>query len=186
VEKILYFARLEAVHKDYFLEPVVLPDACREAVEEQRALLDESGFSVEFVGEGKQGDGSLSPAVISDRKGLAFILGQIIGNSIKYAGVSGMQPELRFEVLGDIDADADSDAIVLQISDNGPGVPQADLPFIFDKGFTGEQGNRPGHATGMGLYLAHRMARDLTIELDAHSKPGEGLTISLSFPSVKK
>ncbi|GAB6172184.1 MAG: ATP-binding protein [Ruminiclostridium sp.] len=77
------------------------------------------------------------------------------------------------------------DQIILNISDNGPGVPSADLPFIFDKGFTGEGGNYPGRATGMGLFLVRKMAQDLAIDIDAKSEPSLGLTISLIFPRVK-
>ncbi len=77
------------------------------------------------------------------------------------------------------------DGIILNIRDNGPGVPPADLPFIFDKGFTGERGNYLGMATGMGLFLVQRMAQDLAIGLEAKTGPDSGLTISLIFPDVK-
>jgi two-component system sensor histidine kinase GraS len=172
VERILYFARLGAVHKDYLFEPLALLDACREAVEDHRTLLEESGFSVNFTGKELE--------VVSDRKGLAFILGQIIGNSVKYAAQTERKPLLQFAV----DNDEAADRIVLNISDNGPGVPSADLPFIFDKGFTGERGNCPGRATGMGLFLVRKMARDLAIGIDATSEPSLSLTISLSFPKL--
>lgn len=200
VEKILYFARLEAVHKEYCFEPLAPLDVCRVVVEEQQALLSEAHFTVEFREEGKgASEPFLSPTVISDRKGLAFILGQLISNSVKYAG-SVEQPTLRFELeckrgggaegaglTGDVSAvncPVNPAKVILRISDNGPGVSQADLPFIFDKGFTGAQGNRTDHATGMGLFLVRKMAQDLVIELDAQSDPGTGLTISLEFPVV--
>ncbi len=68
VEQILYFARLGAVHKDYFFEPLALLDSCKEAVEENRTLLDESHFTTDFTGEELE--------VVSDKKGLTFILSQ--------------------------------------------------------------------------------------------------------------
>lgn len=173
VEQILYFARLGAVHKDYLFEPLVLMDACREAVEDNQNFLEESCFSINFTGEELE--------VVSDQKGLAFILGQIISNSVKYAGKNRMNPLLQFKVK----YDEALDQIVLNISDNGPGVPSADLPFIFDKGFTGERGNCPARATGMGLFLVRKMAQDLAINLDAKSEPSLGLIISLIFPRVK-
>jgi signal transduction histidine kinase len=95
---------------------------------------------------------------------------------VKYAGEGNTRPTLRFEV------ESTSESVVLKIGDNGIGVSPVDLPFIFDKGFTGEQGNRPGRATGMGLFLVGKMARDLAIEPDARSEPGTGLEISLRFP----
>jgi signal transduction histidine kinase len=204
VEKVLYFARLRAVHKDYLFEPLGLLEVCRAVVADNRSILDEAGFTLSFV-EGAGGAGE----VVSDRKGLTFILNQLISNSVKYAGYreggldgggegcgdsvnrdghdssvghSAKNPHLRFEVTNE----ADSNCVVLRVSDNGPGVPPADLPFIFDKGFTGEGGSRPGQATGIGLYLAQRMAQDLTIVLGAESTCGTGLTILLRFPCITR
>lgn len=77
VEQILYFSRLGAVHKDYYFEPLSILRTCREAVEDNVTLLEEAGFSIEFLGNEYQ--------IISDKKGLMFILGQIISNSVKYA-----------------------------------------------------------------------------------------------------
>jgi len=48
---------------------------------------------------------------------------------------------------------------VLSISDNGIGVRSSDLPYIFEKGFTGNSGDGRKKATGMGLYLAKKLQR---------------------------
>ncbi|WP_019535985.1 sensor histidine kinase [Paenibacillus ginsengihumi] len=172
VERILYFARLGAAHKDYIFEPIPLLAFCRQTVEEHQTLLDESGFEVQFAGGERE--------VISDRKGLAFILAQIIANSTKHAAQHRSRPLLTFETV----YDEAGDRTVLHISDNGPGVSREDLPFIFDKGFTGGRGAYTRQATGMGLFLVSRMASDLAIELDARSELGSGLTLSLRFPNV--
>ena len=120
--------------------------------------------------------------VISDRKGLGFILEQIVFNSTKYVAQNKDNPIMKFETV----YDKVNDQIILDISDNGPGVSQEDLPFIFDKGFTGGRGTYTKQATGMGLFLVSKMAYDLAIQLDAYSKLGSGLTISLIFPNAKK
>ena len=75
--------------------------------------------------------------------------------------------------------------VALYVLDNGPGIPEADLPFIFDKGFTGERGSMMSRSTGMGLYLARKMADDLSIELRAESTPGCGTAMILYFSVVK-
>jgi signal transduction histidine kinase len=175
VEQILYFGRLGAVHKDYHLEPLNLLEVCHAAVEDNLSLLDEADFVIEVDGD--------DSSVMTDQKGLLFILSQIISNSVKYVGDTGVltrQPLLRFAVSNV----PDTDTVVLGISDNGPGVQPADLPFIFDKGFTGIHNHRLEHTTGMGLFLVRKMAADLAIELDASSQPGCGLTIELRFPRI--
>lgn len=171
VERILYFARLKAVHKDYLFESINLLAFCKETVTDYQSILEESNFQVEFHGQDVE--------VVSDRKGLAFIVGQIIDNSVKHVKQSQEQPVLRFETV------RENDAILLIVSDNGPGVSREDLPFIFDKGFTGKRGSLTKEATGMGLYLVHKMADDLAIELNVKSEIGKGFTLVLKFPKVK-
>jgi len=64
------------------------------------------------------------------------------------------------------------------------GVRSCDLPYIFEKGFTGDSGDGRKQATGMGLYLAKEMAKQLNIRLDANSEWGQGFEIQVSFPVV--
>ncbi|MCJ7840894.1 sensor histidine kinase [Lederbergia sp. NSJ-179] len=174
VGRILYFARLGATHKDYIFEPINLGQFCKQTIEDHQTLLDESGFHIRIIGEEQE--------ILSDRKGLAFILEQIIFNSTKHVARNQDRPVLKFETV----YDEVSDQPILHICDNGPGVSKEDLPFIFDKGFTGGRGTYTRQATGMGLFLVSKMAHDLAIQLDAKSELGSGLTISLIFPNVKQ
>lgn len=172
VEQILYFSRLGTAHKDYFWEPLAILSVCKESVEDNLTLLEEAGFTIEFAGEECE--------IVSDKKGLMFILGQIISNSVKYSKKQNA-PLIRFAVKEDMAAEQ----IILSIGDNGPGIPASDLPFIFDKGFTGDKGSYLSRSTGMGLFLVQKMTRDLAIELKVESSPGCGMTLSLVFPKVE-
>ena len=73
---------------------------------------------------------------------------------------------------------------ILYIEDNGCGVKACDLPYIFDKGFTGSDINVSKKPTGMGLYLAREMATDLGLKLYAVSEYREGLTMKVQIPIV--
>ncbi len=174
VERILYYARLGAAHKDYLFESIHILAFCKQTIEDYQTLLDESGFQIQFIGEEME--------ILSDRKGLAFIIEQAIANSTKHAAQHQDDPMITFETA----YDEKSDQTILHIHDNGPGVSEEDLPFIFDKGFTGGRGAYTRQATGMGLFLVSKMAYDLAIQLEATSEPGSGLTLSLGFPKVKK
>lgn len=174
VEKILYFARLGATHKDYIFERINILEFCKEVTQNQQSLLNESAFQIQFIGKEME--------VLSDRKGLAFILEQIIANSTKYILRNQKHPILKFETI----YDAVNDQQILHICDNGCGVSQEDLPFIFNKGFTGGHGSYKREATGMGLFLVNKMADDLAIQIGAKSQLGSGLTMSLTFPHVKQ
>ena len=173
VEQILYFSRLGAVHKDYCFEQLSVLETCQEAVEDNYSLLEEAGFSVVYAGDDCN--------AVSDKKGFMFILGQIISNSVKYAG-KNPAPTIQFSVADH----ADSGEIILSISDNGTGIPVSDLPFVFDKGFTGDTGSYLSRSTGMGLYLVRQMANDLTLKVSIFSNANGGTTVTLMFPKVEQ
>lgn len=111
--------------------------------------------------------------MVSDRHHVLFILSQLIHNASKYARIGESQPKLDLTVEA-------GETIQLIISDNGPGIPQEDLPFIFDKGFTGGKAK----ATGMGLYLVQQIAQDLKVTVSASRSNSSGLAIILEFPII--
>jgi signal transduction histidine kinase len=82
--------------------------------------------------------------VISDKKVLAFMLSQLLSNAFQYAAAD--QGVVSIVSWSDT---RDEGKIHLAVRDNGKGVPPEDLPFLFDKGFTGSHPDRQ-NATGMG------------------------------------
>ena len=77
-----------------------------------------------------------------------------------------------------------SEQISLSIKDNGTSIPLSDLPFVFDKGFTGDTGSYLSRSTGMGLYLVQKMATDLFITVELKNNSYGGTTVTLTFPKV--
>lgn len=177
VEQLLYYARLKAVHKDYLFERISIQECVDEVLEDYQVFLKEQDFTVEFLGF--EEEGMQEAEVITDRKGLLFILGQITGNSVKYVSAGQKEKRLIFTVF------RQDEKIVLSVKDNGIGIRASELPFIFEKGFTGDTDGDRKKSTGMGLYLAKEMADDLEIELDVRSEYQKGFEILLGFPKVK-
>ena len=113
--------------------------------------------------------------VISDEKWLAFMIEQIITNSLKYS-----HPEGKIEIR----ASQEKNQIQLTMTDYGIGIPTADLPRIKKPFFTGENGRNFGEATGMGLYLVQQVATDLGIQLEIQSIPNQGTTVTFLFKQI--
>ena len=80
------------------------------------------------------------------------------------------------------DAGTNDGCIELLISDDGDGIPAADVPRVFDRGFTGSQGRAHHKATGMGLHLAAVACERMGLGLRVSSEEGAGTTIALTFP----
>ena len=118
-------------------------------------------------------------SAFTDRRGMSFLLGQIISNAVKYSDSRKSQPELAIS-LEQLETED-----VLHICDNGVGVKECDFPYIFEKGFTGDSADAGMKATGMGLYLSRKMADDLGLGLEARSQSGRGFEMSICFPKVE-
>ena len=174
VGRILYYARLGTVHKDYIFENINLHTLCKETIKEHESILEETNYQVEFTGVEKE--------VFTDRKSLTFMIEQVIANSTKHVDEKNSNRRLTFH----IDSIEPEGKTVLKISDNGPGVSKEDLPFIFDKGFTGRRGSLIKDSTGIGLYLVKRLATDLKIDIDVESREGDGFSIMLIFEKVNR
>ena len=115
--------------------------------------------------------------IISDEKWLAFMIEQLLTNSLKYSYSEGKI---------DVTAIAHEETIQLMMTDYGVGIPASDLPRVKRPFFTGENGRTFGEATGMGLYLVNQVAEGLDIQLQIDSIFGQGTTITLVFPKIKQ
>lgn len=166
VDRILYYARLQAEHSDVRFRRFRLDDCVMEVLDAYRALIAEKNISLTLDSKPLE--------IVSDRKIVSFILSQLISNAVKYA--DGRDGKISFTMR------RDGDKIHLGIFNNGEGVAPEDAPFVFDKGFTGNYPNRQ-KATGMGLYLVRKYAEKLCAEVELVSQiPYEsGFGIELIF-----
>ncbi len=74
----------------------------------------------------------------------------------------------------------DRDAVVLEVNDDGPGVPATVLPRIFDPFFTTKSA---GQGTGLGLTVAYAIAEEHGGSLRVESSPGNGASFFLELPT---
>jgi len=71
------------------------------------------------------------------------------------------------------------DAIAIEITDNGRGIPPENLTRIFDPFFTTKA---PGSGTGLGLSIAYKIVAQHGGRIDVRSQPGEGSTFTVVLP----
>lgn len=100
----------------------------------------------------------LNVEVLTDEKLLLFVIEQVISNSLKYT------PSGKIEITAER-----PDEPILLIRDTGIGIAPEDLPRVFERGFTGNNGRSDKHATGIGLYLCKRICTKLGHAISARS-----------------
>ncbi len=166
VDQMLQYSRLKSERKDYYFEELSLKEIISEVIEDYRPLLSEKNFLVI--------NGVKEEKIYADRRALLYMLGQFVSNSIKYCSD---EPTIDFRV---------EEIGKLIVEDNGIGVKKSDLPYIFERGFTGNTGSARKKATGMGLYLAAKIAEDMKFELNVSSETGKGFKIVVQYPNVEE
>ena len=170
-EQALYYARSEHAEKDYSVREIRLFDVVHQSIAENKYLLLKNDVGIDF--QEMEEEHSVDDSVYSDEKWLCFILNQLIVNSVKYRTE---RPVLKFYT------ERQGNRVILCVQDNGIGIDAGDLPRIFEKGFTGQNGrNALQNSTGIGLYLCKRLCDKLGIGICADSK-GSGATFKLIFP----
>ena len=97
-----------------------------------------------------------------------LLLEQILSNALKYTQKGSIAIRFHHNTLS--------------IEDTGIGISQADLPRIFEKGFSGFNGREEKTSSGLGLYLADRIAVRLHMKIAAESELSKGTRILLFFP----
>lgn len=162
-EQALYYARSEHTEKDYSVRETDLLAVVHQVIADNKYLLLQNKVSLEVADR--------METVYSDEKWLRFILNQLVVNAVQYRTE---HPVIR------IRANQRQDQVILSVEDNGIGIPACDLPRIFEKGFTGQNGRIMQRSTGMGLYLCKRLCDKLGVGIMAESS-GNGTVIRLSF-----
>lgn len=168
VEQALFYSKSNTVEKDYIIKKCNLNTLVKNCIKKHANALIKCQTTFRFEG--------LDCTVYTDAKWIDFILGQIIMNSIKYKKET---LELQFF------AQELSNSVILSIKDNGVGIVEKDLPYVFEKGFTGQNGRNFAKSTGIGLYLCHKLCHKMGLEISVSSAKGEGTTVQIIFPKSK-
>lgn len=166
IDRQLYITRLPTLESDYVVELIQVNHLLKEEVRNLAAWCMEKNIAVDIQNEEDE-------TVFTDQKWCRFIIRQVLTNAVKYSPHGGT-------ILMVVDK-GEKGNIILRIQDDGPGIQAHDLPRVFDKGFTGENGRIQNSATGLGLYLAREVANKLHMTLDVSSAFGQGTSVSLIF-----
>lgn len=166
IDQALFYTRSNTLEKDYIIKEMNLRKCINRALNNNADSLIKKRVKINI--------GDVDKTVYSDSKWIQFILGQLISNSIKY--MNKKNSELKIYCI------ESSKYVILNIEDNGVGISEKDVPRVFDKGFTGENGRKFGKSTGIGLYLCRKLCKKLGLDISLTSGEEEYTKVSIVFP----
>jgi len=174
VEDLLRVARSESGQLELELEPLSVNDLVTAA----RASLEPSARA-----RGVALAAELPPfdlQVEADADWLRQVVEALIANALRHTAYGG-----TVRVIGGIDSDG---AVTVAVSDDGEGIPQADLPHVFERFYRGAS-EREGSGFGIGLALARWVVErhQGTIAIESRTAPPEsasGTTVLIRLPAL--
>lgn len=126
-------------------------------------------FNLDVIG--KPGTVTVSPLYLQE------LLQNFITNAIKYTPEGSVT--LKIEKV--------AKNIVFSVTDTGIGIGKADQKKIFSRFYRAEDyRTRETNGTGLGLYVATKLARKLGCDIDVTSRLNHGSTFSFAIPASKK
>jgi two-component system sensor histidine kinase VicK len=167
VEDLLFLARSDSASPPLELEAVALASFLAGLAGRAEVLARERGATFEAALDG-EGWLQIDPARIEQ----AVLI--LVDNSAKYSPSGG---------LISLSSWSDRRELHIQVSDRGPGIPEADLPHVFDRFYRVDKvrGRKQGGA-GLGLSIAKTTAEAHGGRIEATSHVGQGTRMTIHLP----
>jgi signal transduction histidine kinase len=169
ITQVLDFQRIESGRMDWHLSRVNMEEVIAEAVAATRQLVEEKRITL------NTGWDRPLPELEGDRDRLVQVLVNLISNAVKFCEPESGRIEIRA-----VERDK---GLQIDVSDNGPGIPEEARDIIFEefRQIRSETRGRP-QGTGLGLAICRRIVAFHKGRIWAESEAGRGATFSFYLP----
>ena len=113
------------------------------------------------------------PALRANPIRLRQVLDNVVGNAIKYSSANG---DVRISIR------LEGDQVILQVTDDGPGIPSAEQTHIFDKFFRGSNIDSSTEGSGLGLAIVKTIVENHQGRIWVESAVGKGSSFFIVLP----
>lgn len=163
ISDLLDLGRIEA-ELDVTRERVPIDMLVRFALENHRSAVGDRGLElgVDLPDQ--------PPMIVCDAMRVRQMIGNLLENAIKYTPPGG-KVALSVKLEGD--------QVILQVTDNGLGIPSKDLPYIFDRFFRGSNVSEDQTGTGLGLSIVKSIVDKHGGRIWVDSRLGRGTTFTV-------
>ena len=116
--------------------------------------------------------------VLAAKDEIHQVMVNLVDNAVKYSAAGGAaQVSLRRE----------GDAVVLEVSDNGAGIPEEDLPRVFERFYRVDKArSRAAGGTGLGLSIVRDTVEKRGGTVEARNRLGGGAVFTVRWPLARE
>jgi signal transduction histidine kinase len=166
VDELFELAKLDASDMPVQTEPFAAAELAQDVIQKFQLQAEQSGVQLKL-------DSSNSlPFVEGDIAMIERVLVNLIANALQHTPPGGrITVSLR----------EDGPGVRIQVEDTGSGIPEEDLPKIFERFYRGDNGARSGHHAGLGLAIARHIIRLHGGVISVSSEPGQGTRFAFSL-----
>jgi two-component system phosphate regulon sensor histidine kinase PhoR len=169
IGELLDLGRIEAGY-DLEMEPLHLEALVQAVVEEVRPLAEEKRQRLGWRR-------TSLPLVRGNPRRLRQVIGNLVGNAVKYTPEEGWVA---------VEAEEDNGYVVLRVADSGIGIPLADQPYIFERFFRVEsEETQDIKGTGLGLTIVKSVIEKHGGRVWVESRPGVGSVFTCLLPTME-
>lgn len=169
LNELTYYTHIDQSRIPYNFVKVEVNNYFEDCIEDIKEDLDNVNFSLSY-----KNDIPYGTMIIADPVQLRKVINNIVGNSVKYKDKE--IGRLNFHVK-----DTD-EFILIEIADNGPGIPSKDIPLIFDRFFRSDKSRSSSTGgSGIGLSIVKKIIDDHGGRIWATSTLGEGTCMHIEL-----
>ena len=169
IDELLYYSQVAEKHMSYKYEKIYVKEFFDEYVKDLYLELETIKIKFEYIV-----DIGRNTVIDMDKEQIKRALNNIVSNAVKY--MDKEEPEIHFRVT------ETSDAINIQISDNGRGIDEKDLPHIFERFYRSDVSrNTKLGGSGIGLSIVKKVIENHEGSVVAVSKPGVGTEVGIEL-----
>jgi two-component system, OmpR family, sensor histidine kinase SenX3 len=172
VAQIIDLSRLQSDDPLAQPEEVNIDEVLLDAMDRCRVDADQHGVSLTIAG-------AQGCRVIGSARQLSIAVSNLVENAVIYS-----DPGARVVVAAHVQAMSDDDYVEITVSDNGIGIPAADLQRVFERFYRVDYArSRANGGTGLGLSIVKHIAATHGGEVSVWSHPGQGSTFTIRLPA---
>ncbi len=165
INELTFYSKIDTNRIPYNFNKINVSDYFDDCAEEVGLELREREISFSYINTVAE-----DTLIIADAEQLKRVINNIISNSVKYMDKPKGIVQIRVKDVGDF--------IQVEIEDNGKGIPNKELPAIFERFYrTDLSRNSSQGGSGIGLSIVKKIVEDHGGRIWANSRLGEGTTM---------